>query len=435
MHTAAAPLIRALSRRDLIGILVNTMIASGMMAAPAKVFALAQGWSFAVLGVSALLIAPLILSFAELGSRFSGTGGPYLYARAALPGAMAFSVGWLLWISQAFATATLANLLVTYLAGFVPALSSGLPRAAVLIALGVTVTAIALRGIRQSAMTSNVFAVLKLGFVVGFIVAGVAFIQPGHLEVRTPPPGPVTFAQAILIYIYAYLGFERTGVLAGEARDPKADVPVALLVSLAVATLAYALVLLVCVGVLDDPTATDRPLAEVGRQLFGEVGAAVISAGAILVILGTVLVATVAMGRLLLALAEAGQVPAVLGTVHRRWRTPHPALLISGALAFGFALISDLLTALTFSTATRVLCYILCCLALWRLSRRPDAPTPQFRLPARGVVALVSAAIFTVVLVVGATKEVPALAGVLAVGLGLFALTRWRARVRAPAPV
>src|SRR3954470_10454133 len=99
------PLLRALRRRDLIGIMLNTMIGSGMMAAPAKVFAIAHGWSFAVLGLSALLGPPLVPASAAPASRFAGAGGPCLYARAALPGWLAFAVGWMMWISQGFSTA------------------------------------------------------------------------------------------------------------------------------------------------------------------------------------------------------------------------------------------------------------------------------------------------------------------------------------------
>src|SRR5678816_559276 len=110
---SSAPLLRALRRRDLIGILLNAMIGAGMLAAPARVYAAAGDWSFAVLGVAAVILVPLILCFADLGSRFSATGGPYLYARAALPPVMAFAVGWLLWLSQALSTATLSNLFVS----------------------------------------------------------------------------------------------------------------------------------------------------------------------------------------------------------------------------------------------------------------------------------------------------------------------------------
>ncbi|HEX7945588.1 MAG TPA: APC family permease [Phenylobacterium sp.] len=418
------PLLRALRRRDLIGFLINTMIGSGMLAGPAKVYGLAGDWSFAVLGVAALLIAPMILVFADLGSRFTGTGGPYLYVRAALPGWMAFSAGWLLWISQAFSTATLSSLLVSYLAGFWPVLGSGLPRTAVLVTLGLTVTYITLRGIRQSAGTSNLFVVLKVAFIVGFIVAGVAFVQPARLAIASAAPPPITFAQAILIYIYAYTGFERASVIAGEAKEPQRDVPMALLAALAIATVAYGGVLLVCLGVLDNPAANDRPLAEVGRLLFGPAGQAAISAGACVVVSGTILVATVGMARMLLALSEQGDLPPVFGAVHASWRTPYVAIIVSSSLAFGLAIMSNLITTLTFSTATRVLCYILCCVALWRLSRRPDAPAATFNLPARGVFAFVSAALFAIVLLLGATKELPALAAVLAVGLAILGLTR-----------
>ena len=86
-------LVRALRRRDLAGILLNAMIGAGMLAAPAKVYAIAGNWSFAVLAASAVILIPLILCFADLGSRFSGTGGPYLYARQALSPLLAFAVG------------------------------------------------------------------------------------------------------------------------------------------------------------------------------------------------------------------------------------------------------------------------------------------------------------------------------------------------------
>lgn len=413
-----------------MGILLNAMIGAGMLAAPARVYGLVDGWSFAVLATSAIILIPLILCFADLGSRFSETGGPYLYARAVLPGWTAFAVGWLLWISQALAIATLVNLLVSYLAGFFPGVAEGPARAVVIVAIGAILTIIVLSGIRQAAGASNLLVILKAIFVVGFLLAGIAFISPTRLAIDAPPPAPVTFAQAILIYLFAYAGFERGAVLAGEAREPQRDVPAALFAGVALATLAYAAVLVVCAGVLDDPGATDRPLAEVGRQLFGPAGQVAVSAGAIAVILGTILVVIVSMPRMLLALAEQGQLPAWLSAVHPRWRTPHRAIMVSAVLAFGAALGSDLFGSLTFSTAARVLAYILCCIALLRLAGRDDLP-PRFKLPARRSVAVLTAVLFGAVLAFGASKELVPLAVVLAGGFVLLAVT---GRRRAPAP-
>jgi APA family basic amino acid/polyamine antiporter len=408
---------------------LNAMIGAGMLAAPAKVYALAGGWSFVVLAAAALALTPLILCFADLSSRFSGTGGPYLYARAGLPALPAFAVGWLMWFSQAMSVATLSSLFVTYLAGFVPALETGLPRYLTIAALGVALTGIVLVGIRQSARASNVLIVLKVGFVIAFAAAGVWFVQGQRLAIDQPLPTAIPFAQAMLIYLFAYSGFERGSVVAGEAQDPQRDVPAALIGGVLAVTFAYAAVLLVCMGVLDQPAANDRPLAEVGRQLFGPAGAVAVSAGALAVIVGTILVITISMPRMLLALSEQDQLPQWLGAVHPRWRTPHVAIVISSVLGFGFAMMSDLLTALTIATAARLTGYVLCCISLWRMSGRPDAPQPRFSLPFRGPIALFTAVLFTGVLALGATKELPPLAAVLAVGLVLWALSR-----RAPSP-
>jgi basic amino acid/polyamine antiporter, APA family len=129
-----------------------------------------------------------------------------------------------------------------------------------------------------------------------------------------------------------------------------------------------------------------------------------------------------------MSLAEQGQLPATLGKVHPTWRTPYVAIAISSTLAFGFAVGSDLISSLTFATATRLLGYVLCCIALFRLSGRPDAPPARFNLPARRVVSLATAALFTGVLLIGATKELPALAGVMVLGFVILALTRRRAQ-------
>lgn len=412
--------------------LLNAMMGAGMLAAPAKVFGLAGDWSFIILVISALILIPLILCFADLGSRFSVTGGPYIYASEALPPVFGFSVGWLLWVSQAFSVATLSNLLVSYLAGFVPTLAGGWPRLALIAGLGVVLTTIILTGIRRSAGASNLLVLLKVSFVAVFLVAGVAFVQPDRLIATGVAPAPATLAQAILIYLFAYSGFERGSVVAGEARDPKRDVPVALMGSVAAVTLAYGAVLLICIGVLAEPAATDRPLAEAGRQLFGTPGAIAVSLGEGAVILGTILGIIISMPRMLLAIADRGQLPSQLGTVHARWHTPWIAILISSSLSFGFAMFSDVIGALTFATATRLVAYILCCIALFRMTCRSDSPPPVFRLPGAGVISLGTAALFSAVLALGAAKELPPLLVVLGIGLVLFRLTRWASTRTAP---
>ncbi|MBL8770206.1 MAG: APC family permease [Phenylobacterium sp.] len=421
---AEGQLVRALRRRDIIGFLLNVMLGAGMLTAPAKVYGLVDGWGLLVLLASALAVLPVILCFAELGSRFSGTGGPYLYARAALPPWIAFASGWMLWVAQALGAATLSNLFVSYLAGYVPALGEGAGRILALGAVGLVCTGIVLVGIRQAAGASNLVIAVKLAFIALFLAAVLPFAQMDRLAPAAPPPAATPFIQAMLIFIFGYSGFERAALVAGEARDPRRDVPASLLFALALVTAVFALAFVACVGVLADPAANDRPFAEAGRTLYGPLGAAVVSAGALAVTLGTLLVIVVSMPRNLLALAEHGEVPALLARIHPRWRTPHVAIVVSSLVGFGAGMVSDLLSALTMSTAARLVVYILACVALIRLVGRAQAPPAAFRLPFARVAAVAAILSMAAVVAFGATKELPALAGVLAAGFVVMLATR-----------
>ena len=119
---------RELGRWDLTAIGVNQVIGGAVFAQPALLAASVGAWSpwlVAAVGLASLLIA---LSFAEVGSRFDGTGGPYLYTRAAFGRFAAFEVGWMLWFTRAASWASVINVLATALGFYVPALTSGWPR-------------------------------------------------------------------------------------------------------------------------------------------------------------------------------------------------------------------------------------------------------------------------------------------------------------------
>ena len=112
---AEPALRRELGRWDLTAIGVNQVIGAAVFAQPALLAAHAGAWSpwmVAAVGVASMLIA---LSFAEVGSRFEGTGGPYLYTRAAFGRFAAFEVGWMLWFTRAASWAAVINVLATSL--------------------------------------------------------------------------------------------------------------------------------------------------------------------------------------------------------------------------------------------------------------------------------------------------------------------------------
>ena len=96
---SSSPLLRGISRFDFIALIINITIGAGILGLPARVYALISTWSLLAYAVSAAVITLIILCFAEVSSRFSGTGGPYLYTRVAFGPLIGFEVGWLVLIT------------------------------------------------------------------------------------------------------------------------------------------------------------------------------------------------------------------------------------------------------------------------------------------------------------------------------------------------
>src|SRR5258708_23001010 len=111
-------LMRGIRKWDLVAVTINGIIGAGIFGLQAKVFALIGSYSLIAFVACALVVTLIVLCFAEVGSRFDETGGPYLYAREAFGSTVAFEVGWLIWLARLTAFAANCNLMVSYLAFF-----------------------------------------------------------------------------------------------------------------------------------------------------------------------------------------------------------------------------------------------------------------------------------------------------------------------------
>ena len=98
--------------------MINAIIGAGIFGLPSKTYALIGSYSIIAFVACALVVALIIFCFAEVGSRFETTGGPYLYAREAFGPTVAFEVGWLIWLARVTAFAANCNLLISYLGYF-----------------------------------------------------------------------------------------------------------------------------------------------------------------------------------------------------------------------------------------------------------------------------------------------------------------------------
>src|SRR3979411_1878830 len=132
VETSEVRLVRGIRRWDLVAIAINGIIGAGIFGLPWKVFSLIGSYSLIAFVVCAIVVTLIILGFAEVGSRFDETGGPYLYAREAFGPTVAFEVGWLIWLARLTAFAANCNLMVSYLAYFWAPANSTIPRALII---------------------------------------------------------------------------------------------------------------------------------------------------------------------------------------------------------------------------------------------------------------------------------------------------------------
>jgi amino acid transporter len=412
-------LVRGIRRWDLVAIAINAIIGAGIFGLPSKVYSLIGSYSIIAFVACALVVALIILCFAEVGSRFDETGGPYLYAREAFNPAVAFEVGWLIWLTRITAFAANCNLLISYLGYFWTAATDGFWRALVIVTVVAVLAAINLLGIRQAAIVSNVSTIGKLVPIIIFIGAGLFFLNP---QAFTPGPTPDTgaFSQSVLLLVYAFTGFEMASIPAGEVRDPQRNLPRALIIALVLVVVLYILIQIVCVGTLPGLAQSQKPLADAGSQFLGTAGGAIISAGAIISIAGNLNIVMLSGSRLPFAMAEQKQLPAFIGSVHRSFFTPYVAILLTAGLMLLLTLKSSFVAALTISTIARLITYGTTCLSLPMLRRRNDGPPPAFRLPGGTIIALLALVLIGWLLLHATLQEATAAALAGAVGLLIY---------------
>lgn len=377
--TTTSSLLRGIGRFDFIALIINITIGAGILGLPAKVYALIGTWSLLAYGTSAAVVTLIILCFAEVSSRFSGTGGPYLYTRVAFGPLIGFEVGWLFWLSRMAAFASICNLFVSYASIFRPQLGGGWERMGLMTLLVVGLASINYIGVKQSAWINTLFTISKLGAIGLFAGVGLFFVNPAAFDFpKLPDYSP--FSQAVLLLIFTFSGFDVAAIPSGEVQQPQRTVPISLLVSIGTVAILFMTVQIVCIGMLPNLAHSERPLADAAAQFLGPKGALLITMVALLTAVGTLHALMLTGPRLLFAMAEQQQLPAWLATTHPRFRTPYIAIVLTATLQLLLAVTGTFLYALTLSTLIRLSYYALTCAALPLLRRRTDVPMAQFRV-------------------------------------------------------
>jgi amino acid transporter len=432
----AQTLRRELGKWDLTAIGVNQVIGSAIFFLPSQVAAQVGTWSpiaFLAIGFASLLVA---LCFAEVGSRFERTGGPYLYTRAAFGRFVGFEVGWMQWVTRVTSQAGIANAVALALGFYWPAITSGAGRVLTISAMTLALGWINLRGIRLSAFAINFFTIAKLLPLALFIGVGLWFIDFSRLATPAGVSLPQASAAALLL-IFAFGGYDVIGVPAGEAADPRRHVPFAFVSTILAVTAIMTLAQVVAIGTLPNLPFSKTPLADASMLFLGAGGALLISAGSVVSMTGNNLGAVLTGSRMLFALAENDELPRWFVKIHPRYRTPSNAIIFSTLAALGLALSGSFVILAVASAVARLIAYTGACAATLRLRHprfRGTVSPATFVIPLGPVVPLLAIAVSLLILAGATRAQLLGGAAGLAAGAVLFvANDKIRVRVRGAA--
>ena len=393
LQTDTTKLPRQLGFWSLWLLVINGLIGAGIFGLPAGAARLASDFSLWLYPLCALLILPVLLCFAELASQFAGSGGPARYADAAFGPVFGFQAGWLYYLARLVSVAANSVLLVDSVSYFFPALQSGNPRLLLLLGIIGSLTLLNVWGVRQTIRWLGALTGVKIAIIAGFAASGCAFFlmpaAPLH-HIQWQPFWSYTAVSdgpaALLLLVYAFVGFESALIPAGEAKNPQRDLPRALLLGLAVVTLLYMAVQAACLLLLPDLAASKTPLLEAtahaaglwGHEQWRPAATAVLMSGIIASVSANLLGAMFSTPRLSHSLATQGQLPAWFAKVHPHFLTPANAIWFFGALTLLLACAGSFFYLAAATVLIRALLYGLCCLALPVLRRQQPS---ALRLP------------------------------------------------------
>ncbi len=366
------------------GIFVLTGITAATTAGPAIVL------SFIVAGLACAFAG---LSYAELASSYGGCGSAYGYAYASMGELIAWIIGWDLILEYALATSTVAvgwsryfgrgleliglPLPETLLRAPLDGGMVNLPAVAVVMVLAILLAV----GVKQSARFNSGIVLVKLLTLFVFIGVASTRVDTANWTPFMPFGWDGVMTGAAVIF-FAYIGFDAVSTAGEEASNPRRDLPIGILGSLAICTVLYIVVSLLLTGIVPYASLnTASPMADALKAHGVTWGLALVTAGAIAGLTTVMLVLYYGLTRVFLAMSRDGLLPPVFSAVNHKTQTPVRIILMSGALialTAGFTPIGELAELVNIGTLAA---FVLVCAGVIVLRRTlPDMPRP-FRVP------------------------------------------------------
>ena len=453
---------RVLGPANLVSLGVGAIIGTGIFVLTGQAAAAHAGPAIVISMVLAGIVSALAgLCYAELASTVPIAGSAYTYAYATLGEFVAWIIGWDLVLEYALGAATVAvgwsgyfvsvlrDLGVTF-----PAVISAAPGTALTFADGSTataifnlpgviiavlVTALLVRGVRESATVNGLMVIVKIAVVLLVIAAGVSFV---HAERFTPlvPPNAGRFGEfgwsgvmrGAAVIFFAYIGFDAVSTAAQEAKNPRRDMPIGILGSLVICTVLYIAVATVMVGLVPySQLGGPAPMAVTidyardaarGTRIEGllNVMPLLVKIGILAGLTSTMVVQVMAQPRIFMAMSRDGLLPAWMSRVHPRFGTPHLTTMATGtvvALAAGLTPIDVLGHMVSIGT---LFAFVVASIGVLVLRRTHPSLARPFKAPWSPFVPALSAVVSLALMLSLPAQTWTRLFVWMAVGIGIY---------------
>ena len=358
---------------------INGVIGSGIFLLPGNAYGLFGPQSIWIYMLDTVLVLALALCFAEVGGMFDKTGGDYIYAREAYGEFVGFEVGIMKWAISIIGWATMAVGFSTSLSLFWPSAANGTTKNIIAITILVVLGIINLFGIEIAKLLNDIVTIGKLIPMVLFIVIGIFFMKGGNFS-TTQAVEMKNFAPAVILVFYAFSGFESLAVAAGDMDNPKKNVPIAIVTTIAVSSIIYILIQAVSIGTLGaDLAQSSAPVAEAAKTFMGNSGRLLVAIGTIVSIAGINVATSISAPRSGVALAEGGILPEFVAKKNR-FDQPYVAIIITVLIAIPLVLSGSFVQLAVMSVISKFGQYIPTSLSVIVFRRRKDFKS-SFRVP------------------------------------------------------
>ncbi|MFF9578990.1 APC family permease [Streptomyces rubiginosohelvolus] len=403
---------RRLSVPDAVTIGLGSMIGAGIFAALAPAARAAGPGLLLGLALAAVVAYCNATSSARLAALYPASGGTYVYGRERLGAFWGYLAGWAFVVGKTASCAAMALTVGTYVW---PGQAHAVAVAAV-----VALTAVNYAGVQKSALLTRIIVAVVLAVLAAVVFTSLSSgaVDAARLDIGMDATAGGVLQAAGLLF-FAFAGYARIATLGEEIRDPARTIPRAIPIALGITLVVYTLVAVSVLLVLGPGglAAADAPLTEAARAAGADWLVPVVRIGATIAALGSLLALILGVSRTTLAMARDHHLPHALAAVHPRFKVPHRAELLVGAVVAIAAATTDVRGAIGFSSFGVLAYYAITNASAWTLTPAEGRPAPiipvvgltgclvlAFALPLPSVV--IGAAVLLIGAAVYATRRV-----------------------------